>query len=147
MSYDLMVFDSKNAPKTKSKFIEWYYEQTEWNEEHDYNDPINTSEKLRNWFLDMKQIFPALNGPFASDDIDNSKVTDYCIGSKVIYAAFAWSEASIAYSKMYELAEKHKVGFYDTSGNGDIIIPTENGEMINISNIDKPEKSWWKFWN
>ncbi|MBK9457358.1 MAG: hypothetical protein IPO24_18120 [Bacteroidetes bacterium] len=32
--------------------------QTEWKEEHSYNDPTNTLVELRNWFMDMIQTFP-----------------------------------------------------------------------------------------
>jgi hypothetical protein len=133
MSYDLMVFNPNKAPKSKSEFMNWYENQTEWEEEHDYDDPKVSSEELKNWFLEMIKEFPAMNGPFASDDVDDPKVTDYSVGMDVIYAAFAWSEAENAYPKMVELAEKHKVGFFDASGSGDILIPNENGEFENLS--------------
>ena len=121
-------------------------EQAEWEEEHDYDDPKVYSDELKNWFLDMIKSFPAMNGPFASDDIDDPKVTDYSVGIDVIYAAFAWSEAENAYPKMIELAEKHRVGFFDTSGNGDILIPNENGGLENLFKGSSNNKPWWKTW-
>lgn len=140
MSYDLMVFRKEAAPKTRADFMKWYQEQTKWKEEHDYNDPANTSIELRNWFMEMIQTFPAMNGLFASEDADNPNISDYSIGKDVIYVAFAWSLAEQAYNKMLELAEKHEVGFFDVSSdNGDILFP-ENGKL---KPIDKP---WWKFW-
>lgn len=52
------------------------------------------------------------------------ELTDYSLGSSVIYAAFAYSVADEAYTAMRELAIKHKVGFFDVSSNeGDIIFP------------------------
>lgn len=151
MSYDLMVFNKDAAPKTRADFMNWYQDQTEWTEEHSYDDPANTSEELRNWFMEMIQTFPAMNGPFASDD--NPKVSDYCIGKDVIYVAFAWSLAEEAYDKMLALAEKHGVGFYDTSSDtGDILFP-DNGKLRPIdkrghgANAGLPgAKPWWKFW-
>lgn len=138
MSYDLMVFRPSSAPKKRESFMDWYSKQTEWKEDHNYDDPKVSSEKMRNWFLDMIKTFPAMNGPYAIDDIDNPKVTDYSIGRDVIYVAFAWSEAENAYPKMLELAEKHKVGFFDVSANnGNIYIPDENGGFKKIDNTDK----------
>ena len=146
MSYDLMVFRKEAAPKTKAAFMNWYQNQTKWSEDHSYDDPANTSENLKNWFMEMKDILPAMNGPFASDNIDDDNVTDYCIGKDVIYAAFSWLRTKLAYNKTIELAAKHQVGFFDTSGNGDILIPDENGKLLPIEGIDKRNKAWWKFW-
>ena len=58
MSYNLMVFNKATAPQTRAEFMEWYAAQTEWKEEHSYNDPTNTLVELRNWFMDMIQTFP-----------------------------------------------------------------------------------------
>ena len=155
MSYDLMVFRKEAAPKARTDFMKWYQDQTEWTEEHSYNDPANTSAELRNWFMEMIQTFPAMNGPLASDDDDNSNVSDYSIGKDVIYVAFAWSLAEQAYNKMLELAEKHGVGFFDASSdNGDILFP-DNGKLKSIDYPNKnydssttglETKPWWKFW-
>jgi len=103
MSYDLMVFEVSAAPKTRKEFMAWYETQTEWSEDHSYQDHSVTSEALQNWFMDMIEYFPSMNGPLASDD-DDPKVTDHCIGKSVIYSAFAWSVAEEAYPKMRELA-------------------------------------------
>jgi hypothetical protein len=155
MSYDLMVFRKEAAPKTRTDFMKWYQDQTEWTEEHNYDDPANTSTELRNWFMEMTQTFPAMNGPFASDDDDNPNVSDYSIGKDVIYVAFAWSLAEQAYTTMLKLAEKHGVGFFDVSSdNGDILFP-DNGKLKAIDNTTtnsnnstsgKESKPWWKFW-
>jgi len=155
MSYDLMVFRKEAAPKTRTDFMKWYEDQTEWTEEHSYDDPANTSPELRNWFMEIIQTFPAMNGSFASDDDDNPNVSDYSVGKDVIYVAFAWSLAEQAYNKMLELAEKHGVGFFDVSSdNGDILFP-DNGKLKPIDNPTnnsngsigvQENKPWWKFW-
>lgn len=126
MSYDLMVFEFSKAPKTQDEFLEWYDKQTEWEEEHDYEDPEITSPALREWFMEIIKTFPQMNGPFAPEDDeieDESYLTDYSIGKDVIYAGFAWSLADEAYELVRELSEKYRVGFFDASGNGDIIYP------------------------
>jgi hypothetical protein len=124
MSYDLMVFDKVSAPRNRTDFMDWYEEQTEWTEDHDYENQLYTTAALRNWFMDMISVFPPLNGPYATEDFDNLRATDYCIGRTVIYVAFAWSEAELAYSTMKLLAAKHCIGFFDvSSSNGEIVHP------------------------
>ncbi|MFI0431264.1 hypothetical protein [Mariniflexile sp. HMF6888] len=155
MSYDLMVFRKEAAPNTRTDFMKWYQDQTEWMEEHSYDDPSNTSTELRSWFMEMIQTFPVMNGPFASGDDDNPNVSDYSVGKDVIYVAFAWSLAEEAYKTMLKLAEKHGVGFFDvSSNNGDIFFP-DNGKLKPIDNptnsssgliSGQENKPWWKFW-
>lgn len=136
MSYDLMVFEKEKAPKTKKNFMAWYEKQVEWSEEHDYQRISVSSSALQNWFMEMKETFPPMNGEYAPasellDEDENleSYLTDYCIGRDVIYASFAWSVASEAYERMRSLAQKHNVGFFDVSAeDGDIILP--DGTMI-----------------
>ena len=133
MSYDLMVFDPKVAPADRSGFMAWFDAQTEWAEDHGYDDPEVCSEGLRSWFLDMIKQYPAMNGPYASDDVDDPKVTDYSVGSSVIYAAFAWSMAEDAYGVMFGLAKKNKVGFFDVSSDsGEVWMPSPSGDYMLI---------------
>jgi hypothetical protein len=139
MSYDLMVFEASAAPKTRQEFMAWYEAQTEWSEDHSYQDHSVASEALQNWFKEMIEYFPPMNGPLATDDLDNPKITDHCIGRTVIYSAFPWPEAEEAYSKMRELAIKHSVGFFDVSSeNGEILIPGQE--------VEEKVKPWWKLW-
>jgi hypothetical protein len=128
LSYDLMVFDATAAPRRRKEFMVWYAQQTEWAESHGYNNPEVPAPDLRAWFQDIIKTFPPMNGPLASEDTDDPKVTDYSLGRSVIYAAFAWSEADAAYHAMRELAERHRVGFFDVSAeSGDIWQPTLDG--------------------
>ena len=148
MSYDLMVFNAEVAPNSATEFMAWYDKQTEWAENHDYDDPKVCEGNLKNWFEEMNTIFPALNGPYTPPDVDDridnddDKLTDYSIGTNVIYAAFRYSVAEDAFTNMINLAEKYNVGFFDASGEGEILIPNESGSLININNKSK----WWKFW-
>lgn len=130
MSYDLMVFEKAKAPATKKEFIAWYEKQTEWSEDHDYKTISVTSPALQNWFMEMKETFPPMNGEYApapdllaEDESLESHLVDYCIGRDVIYAAFAWSVAEEAYELMRRLAQKHNVGFYGVSEDDNIILP------------------------
>ncbi len=74
----------------------------------------------------MIQTFPPMNGPLASGNVDDPRVTDHCIGRLVIYSGFAWSCAEEAYTKMRSLAIKHHVGFFDVSAeDGEILYPDD----------------------
>ncbi|MBB3063693.1 hypothetical protein [Microbulbifer rhizosphaerae] len=142
MSFDLMVFEPSAAPTERAKFMEWYQAQTEWSEDHSYQDHSVTSPALKAWFEEMINFFPPMNGPLASDDIDDEKVTDHCIGKEVIYSAFAWPVAEEAYRKMRELAIKHNVGFFDVSADqGEILFPGRS-----ITGSSAKSKPCWKFW-
>ena len=151
MSYDLMVFDPKAPPPDRDGFMGWYREQTQWKEKHSYNDPTVSAPELRSWFLEMITKYPAMNGPHASEDADNSKVTDYSVGRSVVYAAFAWSEAEAAFETMFSLARKHRVGLFDVSAtNGGVWIPEPDGAFSCVhghgANKGNDKRQWWQFW-
>jgi hypothetical protein len=123
-----MVFDPNAAPKEPEAFVAWYRQQTEWTEFHGYNNPDTPTPSLRNWFQEIIKSYPPMNGPLASDDVDNPKVTDYSVGRVVIYGGFAWSEAEAAYREMLELAGKHRIGFFDvSSSDGAVWVPVAEG--------------------
>ena len=71
----------------------------------------------------MKEKFPPMNGEYAPNDdaLDDDENLELHV--------FSWSVADEAYELMRSLAQKHKVGFFDVSGDdGDIILP--DGIMI-----------------
>ena len=130
MSYDLMVFDHSKAPNTYEEFMVWYFEQTKWSEPHDYMSSSVTSPLLRSWFMEMKDTFPPMNGEYSptDDQLDEDeslepRLTDYCIGTCVIYMAFAWSQIEPAYNLVTQLASKHGLGFFDVSGDESVTLP------------------------
>ena len=153
MSYDLTVFQPDAVPRTRKEFMAWFEKQSEWSEDHSYDDPGICSPDMQAWFREMIQTFPAIDGPFATDDEeieDNAYVTDYCIGKDIIYVGFGWSVAEDAYKKMKATAEKYNLGFFDTSADdGDILFPDGSGKN---QPIDRPGnrssiqqiKSWAK---
>ncbi|MEK3659793.1 hypothetical protein NSQ29_09515 [Paenibacillus sp. FSL F4-0236] len=129
MSYDLMAFETSKAPQERAAFMKWYEQQVQWSEDHAYNDPSVLSEALQRFYSELSEQFPNMN---VEDEIfeameeagTDNRLTDYSLGTSVIYAAFAYSVADQAYTAMRELAIKHKVGFFDVSSNeGDIIFP------------------------
>lgn len=109
MSYDLMVFAPDLAPARKrGPFLDWYDKQSEWEEEHSYDDAAVSTPALRAFYEELVQIFPALK-----DDGDDG--TDYTIGSAVIYISFAWDKVDEAHEAVVRLAGKHALGFFDVS--------------------------------
>jgi len=141
-----MVFEPSAPPTDRAGFLAWYDKQTRWAEARDYNEPAGTTDSLRDWFMDMIKQFPALNGSFAGNDYDNHKTTDYCIGSVVIYAAFAWSELQNAYRATFEMVHKHRVGFFDVSANDGQVWMPDGGTGYRIvhgkgCSLDWPGKS------
>lgn len=146
MSYDLMAFEISKAPKEKEEFFKWYDKQSEWEENHDYDDINVSSEKLQNFYKEMIKTFPPMNGVDCPSDeeIENNPeledyLTDYCIGYDVIYIAFSWSKDEEAYNLMKKLCKKYQVGFFDVSGEGDIFYWNEDEK-----NIDKKENNNWQ---
>jgi hypothetical protein len=107
----------------------WYEKQTKWDEGHSYDDPAVSADQLRAWFMEIIKAFPPLNGPLSQQDLpeDEASATDYSVGKSVIYCSFAWSEAEQAYDTVFELAQKHCVGFFDvSSGNEEVWLPSSN---------------------
>jgi hypothetical protein len=96
----------------------------------------------------MIEAFPAMNGPHASDDIDNERLTDYSVGKDVIYACFSWSQVDLAFQHMATLAKKCGVGFFDVSADdGAIVFPGEfDGFAKFVASAGQSKKPWWRFW-
>ena len=58
MSYDLMVFEKEVIPKNRKDFIEWFNDQTNWDKDHDYDDPTATSVTGSMLTCIMKMLWP-----------------------------------------------------------------------------------------
>lgn len=131
MSFDLMVFEQGQAPDSRRAFLSWYEEQIQWEEAHDYQSVSVASPRLQSWFRDMAEAFPPMNGEGSPTDAQleadselEERLADYSIGTKMIYAAFAWSAAEEADGLAWRLAKKHGLGLFRPSGDeGEILLP------------------------
>lgn len=104
-----MVFDPAAAPaKKRGPFLDWYDEQSEWEEGHGYDDPAVCTPALRAFYQDISATFP----PLTEDDGNG---TDYTIGSALIYMTFGWDNVDAAWEAVFSLAGKHALGFFDVS--------------------------------
>lgn len=109
MSYDLMVFDPAAAPsKKRAPFLDWYDQQAEWEEDHNYDDPAISTPALRNFYADIVTAFPP-------QQEEEGPGTDYTIGSALIYMTFEWERIDTAHETVFRLAAKHQLGFFDVS--------------------------------
>ncbi|MEK3916192.1 hypothetical protein [Paenibacillus sp. FSL H7-0331] len=61
MSYDLMVFEPSKAPRDRRAFMQWYDQEVQWSENHDYNDPLVCSETLHRLYQKLSEHFPNMN--------------------------------------------------------------------------------------
>ena len=131
MSYDLMVFDLEIAPASREHFLDWYDSRMEAEQEYpdwDDSDPKNCTANLKAFYSEMLPDFPAMNGPDASDDVDNSNITDYSFEDGFIYMNFGWSVAEAAYKAVLAAAKKHNVGFFDVSSEDGVVwMPRPDG--------------------
>ncbi|MHC6202477.1 hypothetical protein ACYULU_04695 [Breznakiellaceae bacterium SP9] len=152
MSFDLMTFEISAAPRSKENFEKWFAQQTKWEKPHSYEEPTISSAALQNWFSEMKETYPPMNGSLAPSDEafdkltakEEARVTDYSFGSEVIYAAFAWSAAEEAYYCMRSLALKYGVGFYSPES-GEVLFPdtyTKTPLELRTNNFDDSAPSW-----
>ena len=132
MSYDILAFDPDSV--TNADFPVWWDQQLTWSENHSYDDAAVTTPPLREFYNELIQTFPPMNGPDSptSAEIDEdsdaeSRLTDYTIGTKVVYGAFAWSQDSQARSLFTSLASKHGVAVALVSDGGEILRPSVPG--------------------
>ncbi len=136
-----MAFEADAAPASHAQFMEWYAQETQWTEGHSYDDPAMSTVKLRAWFVEITQSFPPLNGPLSQGGLseDEASATDYSVGKSIIYCAFAWTKAKPAYSLVFELAQKHGVGFFNvSSGNEEVWLPSRD-KLILAHSKELPE--------
>lgn len=127
MSYDLMVFAPDAAPTKRPAFLDWYDEQTEWGEDHDYDDPAVAAPALQAFYADLAAAFP----PVLADEAEPASGTDYTIARALIYMSFLdWDRIDAAWEAVHRLAAKHELGFFDVSSDlAEVWLPDRKGGL------------------
>jgi hypothetical protein len=128
MSYDLMVFAPDAAPAKRAAFLDWYEQQTEWNEDHSYDDPAVATPSLQAFHAELAAAFP----PASQDDAPAQESgTDYTIGTSLIYMSFLdWDKIDEAHDTVFRLAAKHALGFFDVSSDlAEAWLPDKKGGL------------------
>lgn len=122
-----MVFAPDAAPKKRPAFLDWYDEQTEWDEDHGYDDPAVATPALQAFYADLAAVFP----PLAATAPEDATGTDYTVGRALIYLSFSdWDQIDQAHESVYSLAAKHGLGFFDVSSDlAEVWLPDNKGGL------------------
>jgi hypothetical protein len=147
MSFDLMVFNPDAAPKDHNEFLTWYEEATEWEDDGTYNNPASAHPKLYQWYKDMQEEFPDMNGEYSDEHIESvgSNATGYSFGPNIIYIDFRWSVADRGAEVALTLAQKHTIGFFDPQSET-IYFPSGDSYLLPLQPQQETKKPWWKLW-
>lgn len=136
MSYDIVVFVADANLKRSSDFIKWYEVQAAQVDDKFYDDGSIANISLQRWFEEMRLLFPPMNGSHTIDisTIDESTLADYEIRELLIYAAFAWSQADLAFQYCFQLAEKCALGMFNVSSDkAEIWVPNKQSKLVLLS--------------
>jgi hypothetical protein len=111
-------------------FQAWWDQQSQWAEGHTYDNAAVTTPALRAFYTELIREFPPMNGPDAPSDeqIDNdpdleARLTDYSIGTDLVYAAFSWGQENVARDVFRRVASSHGIAIAMVSDDGQIIRP------------------------
>ncbi|MEP6017563.1 MAG: hypothetical protein ABJ251_03645 [Paracoccaceae bacterium] len=135
MSYDLLVFDPKSAPRDEDDFFEWLEEEDvdEPSDGEDGESPKGLPENLNAFYNLLRKTFPPMNGPHANhDDANSPMITDYYLGKYTIDMGFSWDVADIARRAVIEAAIETGVGFYSSSD--------DDGVAFDRNDLNKMER-------
>jgi hypothetical protein len=129
MSYDLIVFAPAVAPPERPAFLDWYEDQSQWEEDHDYDDPAVATPALQAFYADLSAEFPPL--PAEAEATDDDSGTDYTIARALIYMSFlGWEKIDAAHEAVFRLAAKHALGFFDVSSDlAEVWMPDRKGGL------------------
>ena len=124
MSYDLVVFEAKEAPRELGAFETWYQNKAEAAEETDNSLQSPATAAFRAFYDEMVRTFPDMNGPSGEELEEGEHLTGYQFQPDHIYIDFRWSVSSEAATKTLELAQKYGLGLYDL--NNVVIYPEDD---------------------
>jgi hypothetical protein len=129
MSYDLMVFAPEAAPAKRPAFLDWYDQQTEWDEDHGYDNPAVCAPALQAFYAEIAAEFPPLLTD--AEPSDEEVGTDYTLGRSLIYISFSdWDKIDEAHETVFRLAAKHALGFFDVSSDlAEVWLPDKKGGL------------------
>lgn len=152
MSYYLMVFEPEAAPRDYAKFLAWFAEQMQCNEDHGYKDPSEASEQLRAWLREMLNVFPSGAGQFYESeptDLDEDSYSGYSIGREMIYVIFEPVKAESARQTASDLAAKYDLGLFEPSSEWAEMRLPDAGKLVlkgtrNVQEVLEEPTFWQK---
>lgn len=122
-----MVFAPDAAPAKRPAFLDWYDEQTDWDDDLACDDPAVAAPALQAFYADLAAEFP----PIPSDGTDADGAADYTITPALIYINFVdWDRVDAAWEAVHRLAAKHELGFFDVSSDlAEVWLPDRKGGL------------------
>lgn len=150
-----MVFDVDKAPKTKTEFLQWHKEVTDWKDGNMYDDITLSTAPIQKWFYEMIKTYPPMNGKFSPtneelDEIEglDVRMTDYSIGDSFIDMEFAWSVADKAYDAAVKTAFNSGLGvFYLGTSEEDMMIILPDNTLMTDPKPQSEAPSPKSIWN
>ena len=117
MSYDLIVFEPDAAPRDRMEFLDWIKDAAR-EDGGARSGPPSASPALWAWRNDMFEAFPASDGPRAFDPYSTlaTRNATYRLVRHAIIAGFHWEASGAALFQVKKLVQKHRLGFFDASG-------------------------------
>lgn len=135
MGYYIMVIDSELRFKNSREFLNWYETALKYEDDINYDDYRHATDRIQQWFMEMKEIARPMNGEFAPPeeecDCGEFKEVDYSIGKDFIYADIAYSDAEALAPLASEMATKYGLTFFDVSGTSQVFFP--DGRILHIT--------------
>lgn len=111
-----MLFLPSAAPKREADFFDWFDEQTEWEEDHDYRSETVSAPLLRACLAELQAAFPVLGAKRKSDS-----EAEYSFGRVMIHVAFSFKQQQAALTLAKALAAKHGLGLFEASSDDGLI--------------------------
>lgn len=125
MSEEWMVFVPAAAPRDRDDFLDWFDEQTEWDEDHAYRDPAVCAPALKAWFTEVSAAFPVLETRRR-----DPREAEYSLGRVMIHVVFPRPLAAEAGALVRAAAERHGLGAFDAgSDDGTLWRPGKSGRL------------------
>ena len=135
MGYYIMVIDSELRFKNSREFLNWYETAMKYEDDIDYNDYRHATDRIQQWFMEIKEKARPMNGEFAPPeeecDCGEFKEVDYSIGKDFIYADIAYSDAEALAPLAFDMATKYGLTFFDVSGTSQVFFP--DGRILHIT--------------
>ena len=112
MSYDLVAFEPRNAPRELDAFLEWFAGLQDVAEEQDSLEAPAT-ENMRAFHSEMVGEFPDMNGESGEHLTEGEALSGYEFWPDYILMDFRWSVSETAMKKVLCTAPAHGLGVYD----------------------------------
>jgi hypothetical protein len=132
MGYHIIMFDPEAAPAEPEAFGRWISEETTWDMSGDQPaglDPKTASAILQGWFMEVLRPYPPLHGPYALPGWhDKPGASEYRFAAHLAEIEVPTEKNEEAFTLCLELAQKMRLGLYDSGSRGEVWMPRE-GEL------------------